>query len=112
MNCSVCGSPLLFDRVVFRCACGAYVHAYCADKHIVDSHRPEMEEGYADLNGDFHPKQQPEPVGVATAEAEVAVSSETEEEESVIFDEELVADAELTGEADNETSSEELDEDS
>ncbi len=59
MNCSVCGSPLLFDRVVFKCSCGAYVHAYCADKHIVDSHRPEMEEGHADLNGEFHLKYQP-----------------------------------------------------
>lgn len=59
MNCSVCGSPLLFDRVVFRCECGAYVHAYCVDKHIVSSHRPALEEGYADLNGEFHLKFKP-----------------------------------------------------
>ncbi len=54
MNCSVCGGPLLFSRVAFRCSCGAYVHAYCLDKHILLAHRPEFEEGTVDLNGEFH----------------------------------------------------------
>ena len=59
MNCAECGSALLLDRVIFRCSCGAYVHAYCADKHIVHAHRPDFQEGFVDLNGDFHLKQQP-----------------------------------------------------
>ena len=62
MNCVECGSALLLDRVIFRCSCGAYVHAYCADKHIVHAHRPAFEEGFVDLNGDFHLKKEPEVV--------------------------------------------------
>lgn len=88
MNCSVCGSPLLFDRVVFRCECGVYVHAYCADKHIVTSHRPELEEGYADLNGDFHLKHRPEAVPVAALAEGLASDAEGE---GGVFEEELVA---------------------
>jgi hypothetical protein len=98
MNCSVCGSPLLFDRVVFRCECGAYIHAYCADKHIVDSHRPELEEGYADLNGEFHLKHQPVAVAVAALEEGQASDAEAgdEEGEGEVFEEELVADADVS----------------
>jgi hypothetical protein len=66
MNCTVCGKPLLFNRVAFKCSCGAYVHAYCLDQHILEAHRPEVEEGYVDLNSDFHP------VKAVEAEAEVA----------------------------------------
>ena len=58
MNCSVCGGPLLFSRVAFHCSCGAYVHPYCLDKHILLAHRPEFEEGTVDLNGDFHPLEE------------------------------------------------------
>ena len=61
MNCSVCGKPLLLNRVAFKCSCGAYVHAYCLDQHILEAHRPEVEEGYVDLNSDFHPINVPEP---------------------------------------------------
>ena len=89
MNCSVCGGPLLFDRVVFKCSCGAYVHAYCVDKHIIDSHRPEMVEGYADLNGEFHPKFEPAPAPVAEAEIEFA-EADAAEQETVVDDEDLV----------------------
>jgi hypothetical protein len=53
MNCSVCGSPLLFDRVVFHCSCGAFVHAYCWDKHVLQAHQPVFEIGTVDLNGEF-----------------------------------------------------------
>ncbi len=59
MNCTECGNALLLDRVIFRCSCGAYVHAYCADNHIVHAHRPEFQEGFVDLNGDFHLKKEP-----------------------------------------------------
>ena len=108
MNCSVCGSPLLFDRVVFRCGCGAYVHAYCTDKHIVSSHRPEMEEGYADLNGDFHLKYQPEPVAPASlapaSEPSVDEPDEGEmEEEVLVADPNIIADLEAEpGDAEEE----------
>ena len=74
MNCSVCGKPLLFNRVAFKCSCGAYVHAYCLDQHILEAHRPEVEEGYVDLNSDFHPIKAAEP------EAEMAEGAELPEE--------------------------------
>lgn len=111
MNCSACGSPLQFDRVVFRCACGAYVHAYCVDKHIIESHRPEMEEGYSDLNGDFHPKHKPAPTPVAahpSAEreagdsAETAGATEAEEEEP----EDLVPGEQVLDESDDDIDAE------
>jgi hypothetical protein len=86
MNCSVCGSPLLFDRVVFHCECGAYVHAYCANKHILESHRPEMDEGHADLNGDFHLNSQPvdEAAAVEPVAEPVAGEKVVDEDEEVL----------------------------
>jgi len=115
MNCSVCGSPLLFDRVVFRCECGTYVHAYCADKHIINAHRPEMEEGYADLNGEFHLKHQPEPAPVAALQAVAAVSEgETVdgEDEEMSFEEDLVAEADITDVAEEVAATGESDDES
>ena len=53
MNCVVCGSPLLFDRVVFRCSCGVFVHSYCWDKHVLQAHKPTFEMGTIDLNDEF-----------------------------------------------------------
>ena len=79
MNCSVCGGPLLFDRVVFRCSCGTYIHAYCADKHILQAHRPVFEEGRVDLNGDFHLKNEPVEVPVPKLTRPASVEVETEE---------------------------------
>lgn len=79
MNCSVCGGPLLFSRVSFRCSCGAYVHAYCLDKHTLQAHRPEFEEGTVDLNGEFHPlEQRHEPASIvpdADEEARLAAAT-------------------------------------
>ncbi len=83
MNCSACGSPLQFDRVVFRCSCGAYIHAYCVDRHIVDSHRPDLEEGYADLNGEFHPKHKPVATRQISEPSEELELSETMKEPTV-----------------------------
>ena len=57
MNCAVCGSPLLFDRVVFHCSCGVFVHAYCWDKHVLQAHRPAFEVGTVDLNSEFKVKE-------------------------------------------------------
>ena len=96
MNCSVCGKPLLFNRIAFKCSCGAYVHAYCLDQHILDSHRPEVEEGYVDLNSDFHPIKPAEPEAVE--EAELPEEAEAIEGET----EEGAAEGELEAEAEGE----------
>lgn len=95
MNCSVCGGPLLFSRVAFRCSCGAYVHAYCLDKHILLAHRPDFEEGRVDLNGDFQPMEEKVETTRASGEAEVEAETVepagvevTAEEESATEDEE------------------------
>ena len=53
MNCTVCGNPLLFDRVAFHCSCGAFVHAYCWDAHVLQTHRPPFEIGSVNLDGEF-----------------------------------------------------------
>ena len=53
MNCTVCGNPLLFDRVVFHCSCGAFVHAYCWDEHVLKAHQPLFEMGTVNLDGEF-----------------------------------------------------------
>ncbi len=58
MNCTVCGNPLIFDRVVFHCSCGAFVHAYCWNEHVLQAHQPPFEIGSADLNGEFKAREQ------------------------------------------------------
>jgi hypothetical protein len=57
MDCAVCGNPLLFDRVVFHCSCGAFVHAYCWNKHVLQAHQPTFEIGAVDLNGEFKARE-------------------------------------------------------
>jgi len=46
------------------------------DKHIVSSHRPALEEGYADLNGDFRLKYPPTQEAAPTLAAMSSISSE------------------------------------
>ncbi|MCD6391097.1 MAG: hypothetical protein J7L92_03820 [Dehalococcoidia bacterium] len=53
MNCIVCGNPLLYDRVVFHCSCGVFVHAYCWDAHVLQAHQPSFEIGTVNLDGEF-----------------------------------------------------------
>jgi len=53
MNCTVCGNPLLYDRVVFHCSCGVFIHAYCWDEHVLQAHRPSFEIGTVNLDGEF-----------------------------------------------------------
>jgi len=48
---------LLYDKVVFHCSCGAFVHAYCWDKHVLQAHKPAFEVGTVDLNGEFKVKE-------------------------------------------------------
>lgn len=53
MNCTVCGSPLIYDRAVFHCSCGVFVHSYCWDQHVLQAHRPSFEIGSVNLDGEF-----------------------------------------------------------
>lgn len=53
MNCAVCGSPLPFGRAVFHCSCGVFVHAYCWEQHVLQTHQPAFETGTTNLNGEF-----------------------------------------------------------
>ena len=55
MNCAVCGNPLVFDRVVFRCSCGVFIHSYCWDNHVLEAHKPTFEMGTVSLNDEFEP---------------------------------------------------------
>ena len=57
MNCTVCGNPLLFDRVVFHCSCGAFVHAYCWNEHVLHTHQPAFDIGTVDLNEEFKTRE-------------------------------------------------------
>jgi hypothetical protein len=74
MNCTLCGNPLLFDRVAFNCSCGAFVHAYCWDEHVLQAHRPPFEIGNVNLDGEFVPRE---------SNVEVAVSDEQVSDTSV-----------------------------
>jgi hypothetical protein len=53
MDCTVCGNPLIYDRTVFHCSCGVFVHAYCWDEHVLQAHRPPFEIGNVNLDGEF-----------------------------------------------------------
>ena len=57
MNCTVCGNPLLLDRVVFHCSCDAFVHAYCWDEHVLQAHQPSFEIGAVNLDGEFRARE-------------------------------------------------------
>ena len=57
MNCTVCGNPLIYDRTVFHCSCGAFIHAYCWDEHVLEAHRPPFEIGSVNLDGEFQARE-------------------------------------------------------
>jgi len=57
MNCTVCGNPLIYDRTVFHCSCGAFLHAYCWDEHVLQAHRPSYEIGSVNLDGEFEVRE-------------------------------------------------------
>jgi len=84
MNCTVCGSPLLFDRVVFHCSCGAFVHAYCWDGHVLQAHQPSFEIGSVNLDDEFLPRESKveEQVTMAQASEEQSPEEESPEEKS------------------------------
>jgi hypothetical protein len=68
MNCTVCGNPLIYDRAVFHCSCGAFVHAYCWDEHVLQAHRPSFEIGSVNLDGEFRAKESGREEQVVTAQ--------------------------------------------
>jgi hypothetical protein len=58
VNCRVCGNSLLVERAIFRCSsCRAYAHAYCWEKHVLQSHSPSFVVGTFTRNGEFKPKK-------------------------------------------------------
>jgi hypothetical protein len=84
MNCIVCGNPLLFDRVVFHCSCGAFVHAYCWDEHVLQAHQPSFETGCVNLDGEFIPRESKveEQVSMAQVSGEQSLEERGPEEQS------------------------------
>jgi hypothetical protein len=76
MNCTVCGNPLLFDRVVFHCSCGVFVHAYCWDEHVLQAHQPAFEIGSVNLDGEFKARESRKEEQVIKAQAPAEQSSE------------------------------------
>ena len=84
MNCIVCGNPLLFDRVVFHCSCGAFVHAYCWDQHVLQAHQPPFEIGSVNLDGEFIARESKveEQVSMAQASEEPGSEELSPEEQS------------------------------
>jgi len=81
MNCTVCGNPLLFDRVVFHCSCGAFVHAYCWDEHVLQAHQPSFEMGAVNLDGEFIARESKVEEEVSTAQVSGGPSSEKQSPE-------------------------------
>ena len=83
MNCIVCGNPLLYDRVVFHCSCGAFVHAYCWDEHVLQAHQPPFETGAVNLDGEFRARESKieEEVSMAQASGEPSPEEQSSEEE-------------------------------
>jgi hypothetical protein len=76
MSCTVCGNPLIYDRVVFHCSCGAFTHSYCWDEHVLQAHRPSFEIGSVNLDGEFKPRESKIEEQVAKAQVSAEQSSE------------------------------------
>ncbi|HEU65437.1 MAG TPA: hypothetical protein ENN57_02070 [Chloroflexi bacterium] len=76
MNCTVCGNPLLFDRVVFHCSCGVFVHAYCWDGHVLQAHQPYYEIGAVNLDGEFTARESKKEEQASIAQVSKEPSSE------------------------------------
>ena len=80
MNCVVCGNPLLYDRVVFHCSCGVFVHAYCWDEHVLQAHQPPYEIGTVNLDSEFTARESEIEEQVATAQV---LGEQSPEEQSL-----------------------------
>jgi hypothetical protein len=79
MNCTVCGNPLIYDRAVFRCSCGVFVHSYCWDQHVLQAHRPSFEIGSVNLDGEFMVRESRKQEQVSTVQATIERSPEEQE---------------------------------
>jgi hypothetical protein len=79
MNCTVCGNPLIYDRVVFHCSCGVFIHAYCWDDHVLQAHRPPFEIGSVNLDGEFKAKESRKEEQVARVQAPAEQDSKERE---------------------------------
>ncbi len=79
MNCTVCGNPLLLDRVAFHCSCGAFVHAYCWDEHVLQAHQPSFEIGTVNLDGEFIARESKREEQVSRAQVSGEQSPEEQE---------------------------------
>jgi len=79
MNCTVCGNPLIYDRAVFHCSCGVFVHSYCWDQHVLQAHRPSFEIGSVNLDGEFIVRESRKQEQVSIAQATTEESSEEQE---------------------------------
>ena len=84
MNCIVCGNPLLYDRVVFHCACGVFVHAYCWDEHVLQAHQPSFEIGTVNLDGEFRAResQMKEQISEVQVSEEQMLEEQNQEEQT------------------------------
>jgi hypothetical protein len=89
MNCIVCGNPLLFDRVVFHCSCGAFVHAYCWDVHVLQAHQPSFEVGSVNLDGEFIARESKVEEQVPTAQVSEKQSPEEGDSEEQSSEEQI-----------------------
>ena len=76
MNCTVCGNPLIYDRAVFHCSCGVFVHSYCWDQHVLQAHRPSFEIGSVNLDGEFIVRESRKQEQVSIAQATTEESPE------------------------------------
>jgi len=76
MSCTVCGNPLIYDRTVFHCSCGAFIHAYCWDDHVLQAHRPSFEIGSVSLDGEFEARESRKEEQVSKVQASGEHSSE------------------------------------
>ena len=79
MNCAVCGNPLIYDRAVFHCSCGAFMHAYCWDEHVLQAHRPSFEIGSVNLDGEFSAREDRKEEKVLKAQTSEEQSPEEQE---------------------------------
>jgi hypothetical protein len=79
MNCTVCGNPLIFDRVVFHCSCGVFVHSYCWNDHVLQAHQPPFEIGSVSLDGEFKARERSIEKQAAKAQASTEKGSEEQE---------------------------------
>jgi len=84
MNCTVCGNPLLYDRVVFHCSCGVFTHSYCWDQHVLQAHRPPYEIGSVNLDGEFKARESRAEEQVA--KAQVSAEQGPKEQETPLLE--------------------------